>query len=106
MKRKVICPRCGMSSEMESSLELHCWACAKDFTIDEHDRQNVKFIQSNDGYHCWQAQPTAYHTIYACLNYPELCEGCLHENGTFCMDGRIDFRMPVNAVIGEKGGLR
>jgi len=106
VKRKVICPHCGMSSEMKSGPELHCWACAKDFTIDERDRQNVKFIQSNDGYHCWQAQPTAYHTIYACLNYPELCEGCLHENSTFCMDERIDFRMPVGAVIGEKGGLR
>lgn len=106
MKRKVICPHCGISSEMESGSALHCWACAKDFTIDGNDRQNVKLIQSNDGYHCWQAQSTAYHTIYACLNCPEQCEGCLHEKGTFCMDGRIDFRMPVGAVIGEKGGLR
>lgn len=105
VKRKVICPHCGMSSEMKGDLELHCWACAKDFAVDGRDRQNVKFIQSNDGYHCWQAQPTAYHTIYACLNYPEECDGCIHEKSTFCMDGRIDFRMPVGAVIGDNGRL-
>ena len=49
---------------------LHCWACAKDFVVDERDRQNVKFIQSSDGYHCWQAhlrrfgqQITDYHKL-------------------------------------------
>lgn len=73
----------------------------RDFTVDEHDLQDVKFVESNDGYHCWQAQPTAYHIIYACLNYPELCEGCLHVRH-LCIIGLIDFRMPAGAVIGEK----
>ncbi len=106
MIRKVICPHCGLNSEFVSNLELHCWACAKDFIVDEHDFQNVKFIESNDGYHCWQSQPTAYHTIYACLNYLKQCEKCIRNNGTFCMDGRIDFRMPADAVIGKRSGLR
>ena len=105
MKRKVICPHCGLSSEFENSEELHCWACAKDFIIDKHDFQNVKFIESNDGYHCWQAQPTAYHTIYVCLNYPAQCGQCVHNGRTFCMEGRIDFRLPANAFIGVGGGV-
>ncbi|HCA28105.1 MAG TPA: hypothetical protein DEP23_00245 [Ruminococcaceae bacterium] len=58
-----------MSSELDSGSVLHCWACAKDFVVDERDRQNVKFIQSSDGYHCWQSQPTAYHTH---IRLPEL----------------------------------
>jgi hypothetical protein len=68
--------------------------------------QSVKFVESNDGYHCLQAQPTSYHTIYVCLNYPGQCAGCIHDNSTFCIDGRIDFRVPFTAVIGEKAGLR
>ena len=106
MKRKVICPHCGMSSEMESGPEIHCWACAKDFTVDEHDLQDVKFVESNDGYHCWQAQPTAYHTVYICHNYPQKCDMCIRKNKTFCFEGKIDIRMPVNAVIGQPGGLK
>jgi hypothetical protein len=65
MKRKVICPHCGLSSEFENSAALHCRACAKDFIIDTQDFQNVKLIESNDGYHCWQARPTAYPSMSA-----------------------------------------
>ena len=105
MERKVICPHCGLSSEFECGGHLHCWVCAKDFVVDECDFQNVKFIESNDGYHCWQSKPTAYHTVYACLNYPKQCERCIHNSGTFCMEGRIDFRLPVDAIIGKGGGF-
>jgi len=101
MGRTVICPHCGFSSEPEDCQNVHCWACAKDFVLDEHDFQNVKFISGNDGYHCWQAQPTAYHTIYVCLNYPQKCDACIWDNKTFCFEGKIDIRMPVGAVIGK-----
>lgn len=103
MRRKVICPRCGLSNEQEDGQKVHCWACAEDFTVDEHDFQNVKFVSSNDGYHCWQAQPTAYHTIYRCRSYPQKCDGCIRKDQTFCLEGRIDIRMPVSAVIGKPG---
>jgi hypothetical protein len=99
MIRKVICPHCGLSSDFDG-VEIHCQACAKDFGVNERDFQNVKFLESNDGYHCWQAQPTAYHIIYACLSYPEQCEACIHNGGVFCRGGKIDFRMPVTTVIG------
>ncbi|MDD4511468.1 MAG: hypothetical protein PHY23_11255 [Oscillospiraceae bacterium] len=106
MNRKVICPHCGMSSEFEGRSELHCWACAKDFTVEECDFQDVNFVESNDGYHSWQSQPTAYHTIYICRNYPQKCGNCTYRNKTFCFEGKIDIRMPVNAVIGQPGELR
>lgn len=105
MVRKVICPHCGLSSDYGSDAVLHCWACAKDFTIDEHDYQNVKFIESNDGYHCWQSQPTAYHTIYACLGYQKQCEACIHNDSVFCRSGKIDFRMKRTTVIGQTQSL-
>ena len=101
MKRKVICPHCSLSNDFNNSSELHCWACAKDFTVDEHDFQNVKFMESNDGYHCWQSMPKEYHSIYVCLNYPKKCGRCIRNQETFCNNGKIDIRMKKTAVIGK-----
>lgn len=101
MARKVLCPHCGISSEYEGEDEIHCRFCARDFIVDTKDFQNVRFIESNDGYHSWYSQPTAYHTIYECLNYPDKCDGCIHLDSTFCRNGRIDFRLERSKCIGE-----
>ncbi|MEA4920828.1 MAG: hypothetical protein VB078_07900 [Clostridiaceae bacterium] len=101
MARKVLCPHCGLSSEYESEEETHCGFCLRDFTIDSHDFQNVRFIESNDGYHSWYSQPTAYHMIYECLSYPDKCDECIHFGGTFCRNGRIDKRLERSTCIGD-----
>ncbi|MEA4964634.1 MAG: hypothetical protein VB055_02270 [Oscillospiraceae bacterium] len=102
--RKVLCPICGMTSKFCGEASLRCWACGRAFAIEANDRQNLRFVRSSDGYHCWQSQPTAYHTIYACEGYPDDCGACIHAGKSFCIDGRIDFRLPANVVI--EGVLR
>ena len=92
MERKVLCPVCGLSNDFVSPRRMRCRSCGNNFEITENDFQNVKFIEINDGYHSWQSQPTAYHTIYACLSYPDLCNRCIHKNDLFCQNGKIDFR--------------
>ena len=101
MGRTVICPHCGADSEPENCRAAHCPVCGGDFAIDGQDYQDVQFVSCHDGYHCWQAQPTAYHTIYHCRSYPQTCDVCIRANKAFCFAGEIDVRTPVRAVIGK-----
>jgi hypothetical protein len=97
--RKVLCPHCGITGEYRGEAPLRCRVCGTEFFIEKSDRQDLRFVCSSDGYHCWQSQPTAYHTIYACKGYPVDCRECIHSGRTFCIDGRVDFRLPFDAVI-------
>lgn len=90
MDRMVICPFCGHSIPAK---EQPCFYCSGTVAVAEHDFQDVLLESTNDGYHSWYSQPTAYHMIYRCMNYPRLCKGCINEEGTLCRNGKIVIRV-------------
>ncbi len=89
MDRTVICPACGTAVSFPADA---CPKCHEPLRLSENDHQNVEFVGVSDGYHCWNAQPTAYHNRYVCLRYPD-CADCLHKKHAFCLNGIIDIRI-------------
>lgn len=98
MQREVICPSCGHNVSADNTV---CTHCKKEIRLAENDFQSVAFESANDGYHSWYAQPTAYHTVYRCLNYPGSCAHCAHREDHLCRsNGKIDIRVARKEQFG------
>ena len=88
----VLCPVCTCGNPLERTV---CALCGSQLRTKEGDYQLLRLEDVTDGYHSWFSQPTAYHRIYRCVNYPRACEECVHRVGGFCIGGRVDIRDPV-----------
>ena len=89
MDRMVICPACGTAVTFSSDV---CPKCREVLRLHANDHQSMEFTGVSDGYHCWNAHPTAYHNRYVCLTHPD-CTDCVHQNVMFCRNGIVDIRI-------------
>lgn len=87
-----LCPVCTCGNSPERTT---CALCGANLRTEEEDYQLLRLEDITDGYHSWYSQPTAYHRIYRCANYPRVCGKCVHRKGGFCVGGRVDIRDPV-----------
>lgn len=85
----ILCPACTRGNEPSRKV---CALCGADVRRRDGDSQRLLLEDITDGYHSWYSQPTAYHRIYRCVNYPGACAGCLHLRDGFCVNGRVDVR--------------
>ena len=88
----ILCPTCTRGNAPSRDT---CAVCGADIRRREGDYHMLVLERITDGYHSWYSQPTAYHRIYRCVNYPGACAACLHGHDGFCINGSVDVRDPV-----------
>lgn len=92
MDRMVICPSCNKGTFVETG---YCIFCKAKLELLEDDCRFLYLEDYTDGYHSWYSQPTAYHAIYRCINFPHACSICTHRKERCHLNGKIDIREPV-----------